>query len=119
MAPFHGLGPLVGGGQHSAVAKYFLADMRGLVGGIDHNDLYFRIGFGHTVIHFIKSHAVIYIPGGNDSPQDEVMLVTGDMGLIGKLRLVFSLHKQAAVRIRHASGCRAQLLLFPPGQLLL
>ena len=46
------------------------------------------------------------------------MLVTDGMGLIGKLPLVFSLHKQTAVRIRHApvtvrsfSSSAGQLLL--------
>ena len=93
--------------------------MRGLVGGIGNYRLYFRESIRHTVIHFIKSHTVMYIAGGNDGLQDKAMLVTGGMGLIGKLPLVFSLHKQAAVRIRHAPGHRAQLLLLPPGQLLL
>ena len=47
------------------------------------------------------------------------MLVTGCVGLIGKLLLVLSLYKQTAVRIRHAPGHRTLLLLLPSGQLLL
>ena len=62
--------------------------MRGLVGGIGNYRLYFRKSIRHTVIHFIKSHTVMYIAGGNDGLQDKAMLVTGGMGLIGKLPLV-------------------------------
>jgi len=119
MAPLHGLGPLVSSGQHTSIFKYLFADMRGLVGGIGNYRLYFRKCLCHAVIHFIKSHTVMYIPGSNDGLQHKAMLVTDGMGLIGKLPLVFSLHKQTAVRIRHAPGHRAQLLLLPPGQLLL
>ena len=93
--------------------------MRGLVGGIGNYRLYFRESIRHTVIHFIKSHTVMYIAGGNDGLQDKAMLVTGGLGLLGQLPLVLPLPKQTAVRIRHAPGHRAQLLLLPPGQLLL
>ena len=82
VAAFHGLGPFVGGGQYSAVAKYFLTDMRGLVGGIGHNGLYFRKCLCHTVIYVIESHTVMYIAGGNDGLQEKAILVTGGMGLI-------------------------------------
>src|SRR5699024_7291296 len=93
--------------------------MRVLVGGIGNNRLYFRESCRHTVIHFIKGHAVMYISRGNDRLQNKPMLITGGVGLIGKLPLVLSLHKQAAVRVCYALGHRTLLFLLPPGQLLL
>src|SRR5699024_9846827 len=106
-----GLRPLVGGGQHTSAFKYLFADMRSFVGGIGNNRLYFREVRCHTVIHFIKRHAVMYISRGNDCLQDKAMFVAGCMGLIGKLPLVLSFHKQAAVRIGYAPGYSTQLLL--------
>src|SRR5699024_2544951 len=92
VAAFLGLRPLVGGGQHTSVFKYLFADMRSFVGGIGNNRLYFREVRCHTVIHFIKRHAVMYISRGNDCLQDKAMFVAGCMGLIGKLPLVVSFH---------------------------
>ena len=67
--------------------------MRGFVGGVGNNGLRFRESCCYTVIDFIKGHAVMYIPGGNDCLQNKAMLVTGRVGLIGKLPLVHSLDK--------------------------
>ena len=61
----------------------------------------------------------MYISRGNDCLQDKAMLVAGCMGLIGKLPLVVSFHKQAAVRIGYAPSYSTQLLLLPPRQLFL
>src|SRR5699024_12119296 len=72
----------------------------------------------YTVIDLIKGHAVMDVSGGNDGLQNKTMLVAGCVGLIGKLPLVLSLDKQAAVRIGHAPLHGALLLLLPPGQLL-
>jgi len=119
VAALHGLRPLVGGGQHTSIFKYLFADMRGFIGGIGNDRLYFRESRSYTVIHFIKGHAVMYIARSNHGFQHKAVLVTGGMGLIGKLPLVLSLHKQAAVRVRYAPGHRSQLLLLPTGQLLL
>ena len=67
VAAFHGLRPLVGGGQHTSVFKYLFADIRSFVGGIGNNRLYFREVRCHTVIHFIKRHAVMYISRGKSN----------------------------------------------------
>ena len=93
--------------------------MRGLIGGIGNDRLHFREIRCHTVIDFIKCHTVMYISRGNYCLQNESMLVTGGVGFIGKLPLVVSLYKQATVWIGYAPGHRTQLLLLPPGQLLL
>ena len=93
--------------------------MRRFVGGVRDNGLRFRESCCYTVIDFIKSHAVMDISGGNHGFQHKSMLIAGRVGLIGKLPLVVSLHKQAAVRVGHALCHRAFLLFFPPGQFLL
>ena len=118
VATLHGLGPLIGGGEHPFVSKYFFADVRGLIRGIGNNRLYFRKIGCHTVIDLVKDHAVMYIAGGNHGFQHKAVFVAGGVGLIGKLPLVLPLRKQAAVRVGHAPGRGAQLFLLPPGQLL-
>ena len=88
-----GLRALVGCGKDSAIAKYFLADMRRFVSGIGHNGLYLWKIFRYFVVNFIKGHAVMDIAGCHDCFQHETVLVAGGMRLIGELSLMLALYE--------------------------
>ena len=83
-----GMRALVGCGKDSAIAKYFLADMRRFVSGIGHNGLYLREIFRYFVVNFIKGHAVMNIAGSYHCLKHKTVLVAGGMRLIGELPLV-------------------------------
>ena len=61
----------------------------------------------------------MYIARSNHGFQHKAVLVTGGMGLIGKLPLVLSFTNRPLSGVRYAPGHRSQLLLLPTGQLLL
>ena len=67
--------------------------MRGLVGGIHNNRLYFWEIRGHMVIYCIKCHTIMYIARGDDGLQNKSMLVAGGVGFIRKLPFVVSFYK--------------------------
>ena len=82
--------------------------MREFIGGIGNDRLYFREIRCHTVIDFIKGHAVMHIAGGNHGFQHKAVFVAGGMGLIGKLPLVFPFTNRplsGSVTLRVAVRC--------------
>ena len=111
-------GTLVGSGQHPAIVEHFFADMWSFVGGIRHNSLNFWKTFGHFVVDVVERHAVVDIAGGDHRFQHIAILLAGGMGLIGKLPLMFSLHKHTAIRVCGAFRHRFEACLLPPRQLL-
>lgn len=64
MSASHGHRELVSSGQHPAIIKYFLADVRGLVRGVCHHGFYIGKRLAQFVVKIIKCHAVVDIAGG-------------------------------------------------------
>ena len=118
MPAFHGHRPLVGGGQHPAIAKHFFADVWSFIGRIRHDGFNLREGLGHFIVNIIKRHAVVDIAGGNHRFQNIAVLVADGVSLIGKLPLVLPLCKYTAFRVCRAFCHRFEARLLPPRQLL-
>ena len=96
---FHRQGTFAGSGQHPAIGEHFFADVWSFVCGIRHNGLNLWKTFGHFVVDVVERHAVVDIAGGNHRFQHIAVLIADGMGLIGKLPLMFSLHKHTAIRV--------------------
>ena len=79
MSALHGLGTLVGCIQNPAVIKYFLADMRGLVGAVHYHSIDFGVLLYQFIIYVVESYAVMYIAGSYFYFQNIAVLVADGM----------------------------------------
>ncbi len=118
MPAFFRLRPLVSGGKNSAIIKNFLADMRCLVRAVRYHGFHLGKSLSQPVVYIVECHAVMYISCRYDCLQDKSVLVTGSMGLISEAPFMFSLMKQAAIRIRGRTGNFSFLRSFLPSSQL-
>ena len=93
VSTFPCLGTLIGCGENSAIAKYFLANMRRLVSAVGYNRFNLGKALCYLVIYLVKCNTVMYIAGSYHCLQHKTVFVTGSMGFISKLPLVVPLYE--------------------------